>query len=325
MASFVVNALQVNFELVLNMEDVGMVRMFHYLEKSVIRGFLGVSGSVFEEALIQFFTNASVIAGTIVSTVANRKMVITMDEEERQAPEDEQRAQEQPAQEAEQPGQEAEHQAPEVEHQAQAEQRANIEAEQDFTQADPQPINISTSTLADFDVVSEFKLMKRVVSSWETSVTHMRDQTYMKYDSKILRQAFYRKMDEVVAVNTSNSALETNLVQKIDESNQNFSSEMTLVKLQLAESVNHLKELSETKRGKVKVVKRDGCCEILGGGRYGQSGPRPETGFLHQPALEGLTRSARTDSPRQDWPETIFRRAAAAARREVEEERGRRL
>ncbi|KZV47063.1 hypothetical protein F511_11969 [Dorcoceras hygrometricum] len=27
--------------------------------------------------------------------------------------------------------------------------------------------------------------------------------------------------------------------------------------------------------------------------------PRPETGFLRQPELEGLTRSARTDSPRQ--------------------------
>ncbi|KZV36788.1 hypothetical protein F511_12284 [Dorcoceras hygrometricum] len=48
------------------------------------------------------------------------------------------------------------------------------------------------------------------------------------------------------------------------------------------------------------------------GGRYRQSGPRPETGFLRQPALEGLTRSARTDSPRQDWSETIFRRREAA-------------
>ncbi|KZV32098.1 hypothetical protein F511_25222, partial [Dorcoceras hygrometricum] len=38
-------------------------------------------------------------------------------------------------------------------------------------------------------------------------------------------------------------------------------------------------------------------------GRLRQSGPRPETGFLRQPALEGLTRSTRTDSPRQDWPE----------------------
>ncbi|KZV21854.1 hypothetical protein F511_19784 [Dorcoceras hygrometricum] len=34
-------------------------------------------------------------------------------------------------------------------------------------------------------------------------------------------------------------------------------------------------------------------------GRYRQSGPRPETRLLRQPALEGLTRSARTDSPRR--------------------------
>ncbi|KZV54064.1 putative WRKY transcription factor 3 [Dorcoceras hygrometricum] len=40
-----------------------------------------------------------------------------------------------------------------------------------------------------------------------------------------------------------------------------------------------------------------------GGGRYRQSGPRPDARLLRQPALEGLTRSARTDSPRQIWPE----------------------
>ncbi|KZV39372.1 hypothetical protein F511_43372 [Dorcoceras hygrometricum] len=44
-----------------------------------------------------------------------------------------------------------------------------------------------------------------------------------------------------------------------------------------------------------------------------QSCPRPETRFLRQPALEELMRSARTDSPRQDWPKTIFRRHVAAA------------
>ncbi|KZV54223.1 hypothetical protein F511_14636 [Dorcoceras hygrometricum] len=54
-------------------------------------------------------------------------------------------------------------------------------------------------------------------------------------------------------------------------------------------------------------------CFPRGGDRYRQSGPRPETGFLHQPALEGMTRSAQMDSPRQDWPETIFRRREAAA------------
>ncbi|KZV42856.1 hypothetical protein F511_13609 [Dorcoceras hygrometricum] len=58
------------------------------------------------------------------------------------------------------------------------------------------------------------------------------------------------------------------------------------------------------------------------GGRYHQSGPRPEKGFLRQPALEGLTRSARTDSPRQDWPETIFRRHVAVATACEVEERG---
>ncbi|KZV36695.1 hypothetical protein F511_14798 [Dorcoceras hygrometricum] len=40
-------------------------------------------------------------------------------------------------------------------------------------------------------------------------------------------------------------------------------------------------------------------------GRKRQSGPRSDSRFLRQPALEGLTRSARTDSPRQDWPEQI--------------------
>ncbi|KZV18083.1 hypothetical protein F511_25714 [Dorcoceras hygrometricum] len=34
-------------------------------------------------------------------------------------------------------------------------------------------------------------------------------------------------------------------------------------------------------------------------GRYRQSGPRPEPRLLHQPALEALTNSARTDSPRR--------------------------
>ncbi|KZV40446.1 hypothetical protein F511_36487 [Dorcoceras hygrometricum] len=48
-------------------------------------------------------------------------------------------------------------------------------------------------------------------------------------------------------------------------------------------------------------------------GRLRQSGPRPETGFLRQPALEGLTRSARTDSPRQDWHEQFSGEATAAA------------
>ncbi|KZV38803.1 hypothetical protein F511_22121 [Dorcoceras hygrometricum] len=61
------------------MDDAGMVRMFKSLEKSGLRGFLRVSGSVFEEALNQFIANTSVIARMVVSMLVNRKMVITKD------------------------------------------------------------------------------------------------------------------------------------------------------------------------------------------------------------------------------------------------------
>ncbi|KZV31184.1 hypothetical protein F511_05657 [Dorcoceras hygrometricum] len=50
----------------------------------------------------------------------------------------------------------------------------------------------------------------------------------------------------------------------------------------------------------------------VGGGRLRQSGTRPEGRLLRQPVLEGLTRSARTDSPRQ-VDRNKFRRSKAAA------------
>ncbi|KZV36302.1 hypothetical protein F511_22417 [Dorcoceras hygrometricum] len=50
----------------------------------------------------------------------------------------------------------------------------------------------------------------------------------------------------------------------------------------------------------------------VGGGRLRQSGPQPEGRLLRQPALEGLTRSVWTDSPRQVG-RNKFRRSAAAA------------
>ncbi|KZV22355.1 hypothetical protein F511_26073 [Dorcoceras hygrometricum] len=47
-------------------------------------------------------------------------------------------------------------------------------------------------------------------------------------------------------------------------------------------------------------------------GRYRQSGPRPDTRLLRHPALEGVTRSARTDSPRRIG-RNEFRQLKAAA------------
>ncbi|KZV24478.1 triacylglycerol lipase [Dorcoceras hygrometricum] len=49
----------------------------------------------------------------------------------------------------------------------------------------------------------------------------------------------------------------------------------------------------------LRPVSRGNRHFTVGGGRLRQSGPRPKWRLLRQPALEGLTRSARTDSPRQ--------------------------
>ncbi|KZV25633.1 hypothetical protein F511_34008 [Dorcoceras hygrometricum] len=63
------------------------------------------------------------------------------------------------------------------------------------------------------------------------------------------------------------------------------------------------------------------------GGRFVQSSPRSEARFLRQPALEGLTRSARTETPRNgDWNKSDQREAEAGGgrrRRGALEERGR--
>ncbi|KZV56936.1 hypothetical protein F511_16881 [Dorcoceras hygrometricum] len=49
----------------------------------------------------------------------------------------------------------------------------------------------------------------------------------------------------------------------------------------------------------LRPVSRGNRHFTVGGGRLRQSGPRPEGRLLRQPALEGMTRSARTDSPHQ--------------------------
>ncbi|KZV35769.1 hypothetical protein F511_33267 [Dorcoceras hygrometricum] len=76
-ASFSVNAMQVYFTSVFSMEHAGMVCMFKSLEDTGLEGFLAASGSVYEAAVVEFFANAKVIAGTIVSFVTNRKLALT--------------------------------------------------------------------------------------------------------------------------------------------------------------------------------------------------------------------------------------------------------
>ncbi|KZV46963.1 hypothetical protein F511_23565 [Dorcoceras hygrometricum] len=73
------NALQLNFSSVLTLEHSGMVKMFKSLKDSGLKEFLEASGSVYEEAVLEFFANAKVLAGTIVSLVGARNIAITKD------------------------------------------------------------------------------------------------------------------------------------------------------------------------------------------------------------------------------------------------------
>ncbi|KZV43169.1 hypothetical protein F511_39132 [Dorcoceras hygrometricum] len=63
----------------------------------------------------------------------------------------------------------------------------------------------------------------------------------------------------------------------------------------------------------LRPVSRGNRHFTVGGGRLRQSGPRPKGRLLRQPALEGLTRSARTNFPRQVGRNKFQRSKAAAA------------
>ncbi|KZV53544.1 hypothetical protein F511_19481 [Dorcoceras hygrometricum] len=59
------------------MDDPGMVSMFEALLASGLRGFLGCPAVVYEDALVDFFENASVRSGVIISTVGGQLVEIS--------------------------------------------------------------------------------------------------------------------------------------------------------------------------------------------------------------------------------------------------------
>ncbi|KZV40425.1 hypothetical protein F511_42404 [Dorcoceras hygrometricum] len=71
------NAQHVDFESVLVMDDPGMVSMFEALVASGLRGFLGCPAVVYEDALVDFFENASVRNGVVFSTVGGQLVEIS--------------------------------------------------------------------------------------------------------------------------------------------------------------------------------------------------------------------------------------------------------
>ncbi|KZV55692.1 hypothetical protein F511_08326 [Dorcoceras hygrometricum] len=76
-SSFYSNAQHVDFESVLGMDDHEMVSMFEALVASGLRGFLGCPAVVYEDALVDFFENASVRSGVIISTVGGQLVEIS--------------------------------------------------------------------------------------------------------------------------------------------------------------------------------------------------------------------------------------------------------
>ncbi|KZV52208.1 hypothetical protein F511_07163 [Dorcoceras hygrometricum] len=68
-ASVYSNAIHVDFDFVLALDEPGMVSMFQALVASGLQGFLGCSPVVYEEALVDFFANGRVRDGLVVSSV----------------------------------------------------------------------------------------------------------------------------------------------------------------------------------------------------------------------------------------------------------------
>ncbi|KZV46146.1 thioredoxin-like 1-1, chloroplastic-like [Dorcoceras hygrometricum] len=76
-SSLINNAIQVYFDSVLGVEHEGMVAMFEALLLSGLSGFLGCSSAIHEAALVEFFHNASVRDGKVVSTVQGKPVAIS--------------------------------------------------------------------------------------------------------------------------------------------------------------------------------------------------------------------------------------------------------
>ncbi|KZV18562.1 hypothetical protein F511_13483 [Dorcoceras hygrometricum] len=76
-SSFYSNSQHVDCDSVLAMDDQGMVSMFQGLMASGLAGFLGCPAVIYEAALVDFFENASVREGVIISTVAGQLVEIS--------------------------------------------------------------------------------------------------------------------------------------------------------------------------------------------------------------------------------------------------------
>ncbi|KZV47083.1 hypothetical protein F511_07870 [Dorcoceras hygrometricum] len=77
-SAFITNALQVNFDSVLGIQDnEGMIQMFRALEATGLRGFLGCPSVLYEQELEQFFYTAFVQDGDVVCALSGMYVAIS--------------------------------------------------------------------------------------------------------------------------------------------------------------------------------------------------------------------------------------------------------
>ncbi|KZV19393.1 hypothetical protein F511_04254 [Dorcoceras hygrometricum] len=68
-SSLISNSLHISFDLVLGMDDVGLVAVYEYFVATGLKGFLGCPAVYYEDALTDLFENGLVRNGMIVSTI----------------------------------------------------------------------------------------------------------------------------------------------------------------------------------------------------------------------------------------------------------------
>ncbi|KZV44665.1 LOB domain-containing protein 24-like [Dorcoceras hygrometricum] len=110
---------------------------------------------------------------------------------------------------------------------------------EDFTQAGSQRIIVSQPQV-DFDTAQEITSVKHIASTLGLNVERIKDDAFM---AKHTTLQFKRQLDDKI------DGLETSLVRHFSNSQQHLVDEIALLKSQVAEMVDCLKELRDAKKG----------------------------------------------------------------------------
>ncbi|KZV25070.1 hypothetical protein F511_03560 [Dorcoceras hygrometricum] len=368
MASALINnASQIYFDSVFGMENEGMVKMFKALESSELKGFLGCSSAIYEDALVEFFQNTYVqndklremkfefrlLNEIMAKTVTVKAELMSLEDLLKQIPDDMMM----PSITATDPTKIKFVQGIEIRKvdlykadlpQIAADDKGKEPLVVDTIQWHPAR-QIFSLICADIDFLVQFReqvieevvkffnsftlhrltvldsvkdivAKEELVLTWaETDSVHiaLQRRVYIiaKYREMLLRKFLEARRHNFVS-GRPKTAIDLKVLDLLT-AGHHFA-----LKILMRQMKEHKLEWTRTYSSHlfdVHPVSQGNRHFTVGGGRLRQSGPQPEGRLLRQPALEGLTRSARTDSPYQVGRNKFRRSKAAAA---VEERRG---